>query len=68
MNQPLFGLYAKQRRLCSSSRHHPMADQLQALAVMTDENYFLLLTWIVCALMFSCGVVALTHHPEWFGA
>ena len=45
-----------------------MAAQLQALAVMTDENYFLLLTWTVCALMFSCGVVALTHHPEWFGA
>jgi len=38
------------------------------LAVMTDENYFLFLVWSICALMFSCGFVALTHHPEWFGA
>ena len=41
--------------------------KLQAVAVMTDENYFLLLVWTICALMFSCGVVAFTHHPEWFG-
>jgi hypothetical protein len=34
---------------------------------MTDENYFLMLFQIVCLLMFSCGVVVLTHHPEWFG-
>ena len=45
-----------------------LARQLQALAVMTDENYFLLLLWTICALIFSCGVVALTHHSEWFGA
>ena len=35
---------------------------------MTDENYFLLLVCTICALTFSCGVVVLTHHPEWFGA
>jgi hypothetical protein len=35
---------------------------------MTDENYFLLLAWTICALMFSCGVVAFTQHPGWFGA
>ena len=34
---------------------------------MTDENYFLMLFQIVCLLMFSCGVVVLTQHPEWFG-
>ena len=43
-----------------------LARQLQT--VMTDDNYFLLLVWTICALMFSCGVVAFTHHPEWFGA
>jgi hypothetical protein len=35
---------------------------------MTDENYSLLLVWTICALIFSCGVVALMQHPEWFGA
>jgi hypothetical protein len=35
---------------------------------MTDETYVSLLVWIICALTFSCGFVALTHHPEWFGA
>jgi hypothetical protein len=35
---------------------------------MADENYLLLLLQIVCLLMFSCGVVVLTRHPEWFGA
>jgi hypothetical protein len=34
---------------------------------MTDETYVSLLVWIICALTF-CGFVALTHHPEWFGA
>jgi hypothetical protein len=35
---------------------------------MADENYLLLLLQIVCLLMFSCGVVVLTQHPDWFGA
>jgi hypothetical protein len=35
---------------------------------MSDENYSLVLLQIICLLMFSCGVVALTQHPEWFGA
>jgi hypothetical protein len=38
------------------------------VAGMADENYLLLLLQIVCLLMFSCGVVVLTQHPEWFGA
>jgi hypothetical protein len=38
------------------------------IAGMADENYLLLLLQIVCLLMFSCGVVVLTQHPEWFGA
>lgn len=39
------------------------------VAGMADENYLLLLLLqIVCLLMFSCGVVVLTQHPEWFGA
>jgi hypothetical protein len=35
---------------------------------MTDENYSLVLLQLLCLLMFSCGVVLLTRHPEWFGA
>jgi len=34
---------------------------------MTNEDYFLVLFQIVCLLMFSCGVVVLTQHSEWFG-
>ena len=35
---------------------------------MTDENYLsILLVWTICVLLFACGVVALTEHPEWFG-
>jgi hypothetical protein len=39
-----------------------------SIADMADENYLLLLLQIVCLLMFSCSVVVLTQHPEWFGA
>ena len=35
---------------------------------ITDENYSLVLLQLLCLLMFSCGVVLLTRHPEWFGA
>jgi hypothetical protein len=35
---------------------------------MTDQRYFSLLLWTTSVLMFACGVVALTEHPEWFGA
>jgi hypothetical protein len=35
---------------------------------MTDDHYFSLLLWTIFGLMFACGVVALTQHPEWFGA
>ena len=35
---------------------------------MTNENYTALLLWTICVLTFACGVVALTQHPEWFGA
>jgi hypothetical protein len=35
---------------------------------MTDESYTALLLWTICVLTFACGVVALTQHPEWFGA
>ena len=37
-------------------------------SAMTDENYTALLLWTICVLTFACGVVALTQHPEWFGA
>jgi hypothetical protein len=40
----------------------------QYAPVMSDDNYLALLLWTICLLTFSCGVVALTHHPEWFGA
>jgi hypothetical protein len=35
---------------------------------MTDERYMVLLLWTICVLMFACSVVAITQHPEWFGA
>ncbi len=35
---------------------------------MTHEKHFVLLLWTICVLTFACGVVALTQHPEWFGA
>jgi hypothetical protein len=44
-----------------------LARDCAGLAVMTDENYFLLLVWTICGLMFFCGVVAFTQHPGWFG-
>jgi hypothetical protein len=36
--------------------------------MMSDEHYTALLLWTICVLTFACGVVALTQHPEWFGA
>src|SRR5262249_47958941 len=36
------------------------------LAAMSDETYASLLVWIICALLFSCGVVAIGQHPGWF--
>jgi hypothetical protein len=35
---------------------------------MTDEKYLSLLLWTICVLMFACGVMAITEHPDWFGA
>jgi hypothetical protein len=36
---------------------------------MTDENSLSLVLWMtICVLMFACGVMAITEHPEWFGA
>jgi hypothetical protein len=35
---------------------------------MTDERYLVLLLWTICVLVFACSVVALTQHPDWFGA
>jgi hypothetical protein len=35
---------------------------------MNDERHFTLLLWTICVLTFACGVVALTQHPDWFGA
>jgi hypothetical protein len=36
--------------------------------IMTDESYVSLLLWTICVLMFACGVMAITEHPDWFGA
>ena len=48
-------------------RRNLTTDKLNlALAVMTDEAYVSLLVWIICALLFSCGVVAIGQHPGWF--
>jgi hypothetical protein len=35
---------------------------------MADDHYFSLLLWTTAVLMFACSVMALTQHPEWFGA
>jgi hypothetical protein len=35
---------------------------------MTDDRYLTLLLWTICVLTFACSVVAITEHPEWFGA
>ena len=37
------------------------------VAGMTDEKYSLVLLQLLCLLMFCCGFVVLTQHPEWFG-
>jgi hypothetical protein len=41
---------------------------IASMRTMTDENYVSLLLWTICVLMFACGVVAITEHPNWFGA
>jgi hypothetical protein len=41
---------------------------IASLPVMADDHYFSLLLWTIYVLMFACSVVALTQHPEWFGA
>jgi hypothetical protein len=35
---------------------------------MSDDRYLALLLWTICVLTFACSVVAITEHPEWFGA
>jgi len=41
---------------------------IASLPVMTDERYLALLLWTICVLVFACSVVAITQHPDWFGA
>lgn len=41
---------------------------IASLLAMTDESYTTVLLWMICVLTFACGLVALTQHPEWFGA
>ena len=45
-----------------------MLGTLISAPVMSDKNYFSLLVCMICLLMFACSVVAITEHPEWFGA
>jgi hypothetical protein len=45
-----------------------LGTRIASLPVMTDDHYFCLLLWMISVLMFACGVVALTQHPQWFGA
>jgi hypothetical protein len=35
---------------------------------MNDERYIPILLWTICVLTFACGIMAITQHPEWFGA
>jgi hypothetical protein len=45
-----------------------LSTRIASLRVMSDDHYFCLLLWMISVLMFGCGVVALTQHPQWFGA
>jgi hypothetical protein len=47
---------------------HRFGTRIALLATMTDDRYLALLLWTICVLTFACSVVALTEHPEWFGA
>lgn len=38
------------------------------VALMNDDRYVSLLLWTICVLTFACGVMAITQHPDWFGA
>jgi hypothetical protein len=33
-----------------------------------DEQRVVLLLWTICVLAFACSVMAITQHPNWFGA
>jgi hypothetical protein len=42
--------------------------RIASAPTMTDQNYLSLLLWTICVLTFACGVMAITEHPDWFGA
>jgi hypothetical protein len=46
----------------------PSGTRFATSPAMTDDLYVTLLLWTICVLTFACSVVAITEHPEWFGA
>jgi hypothetical protein len=60
-------VYSRPFSACRSWRFD-LGMSIASLLAMTDESYTTLLLWTICVLTFACGVVALTQHPEWFGA
>jgi hypothetical protein len=62
--------FGQRARRLSHWRSHrrELAHSLLRRSAMTDESYFAMLIWTISVLMFACSVVALTQHPDWFGA
>jgi len=55
--------------------NRPIGTSIASVPVMIDEDersgdeaYVALLLWTICVLTFACGVMAITQHPDWFGA
>ncbi|HJY16658.1 MAG TPA: hypothetical protein VJ353_03425 [Xanthobacteraceae bacterium] len=66
-----FGLahsFNAERRTTGGPRGGPFGTWIASGRIMTDESYVSLLLWTICVLMFACGVMAITEHPDWFGA
>ena len=66
------GMAESVRRDSGATVYAPAADAEQARTGKQHERAGsplpALLLWTICVLTFACGVVALTEHPEWFGA
>ena len=55
-------------RWCDQGAVSRLGTAIASRVAMTDDRYFALLIWTICVLSFACSVLALTEHPEWFGA
>jgi hypothetical protein len=53
-------------RILATSAKATQSPHGLASPVLTDKSYLMLLVWAICVLLFSCGMVAITQHSEWF--